>query len=113
MLPDDEGLPRSVIDAGLEAHRLAGVAALARLAIHAFHGGKRNLLPVMVLEGRPWLLTGYAAHPGADGADRVIDWIVDDGIRIRRVSQDSLLGLFRESGAFYGAIALPQTGMDP
>lgn len=110
VLPDDEGPPRSVIDAGLEAHRLTGVAALARLAINAFHGGKRNLLPVMVLEGRPWVLIGYAAHPGADGA---ADWIVDDGIRIRRLSQDSLLGLFRASGAFYGAIALPQAVMGP
>lgn len=110
VLSDDKGLPRSVIDAGLEAQRLTGVAALARLAINAFHRGKRSLLPVMVLDGRPWLVTGYAAGPGADGA---ADWIVDDGIRIRRLPEERLLALFKESGAFYGTMALPQAGPGP
>jgi len=98
-----DGVKRSAISADLNAGQLAGVLHLSQLTLNACKRGTRRLLPVLVLDGRPHLLTGYRTDP--DRPQTTV-WLVDNGATSQQLPTDELLERFRRSGALYGTIPL-------
>lgn len=59
----------SVIDPDLEGRDLRGLGHIAKLSLNSYQIGARELLPVWMIEGRPWAVTGYA-QPAEEGGGR-------------------------------------------
>ena len=90
---------KSMIHKDLTTDQLNGVFNLSKLAIVSFKSGKRDVLPVWVLNGEPLVLIGYAERSGTE-------LIFSDG-KNRKVTQlaEALVN-FKQSGRFFGYLRL-------
>jgi len=76
------------------------VVNLAKFAINVCASGAREVLPVLVLEGRPVAVVGYAAKGG--GVEASVT--VFDGEEKRAVRVSEVLNQLKESGALFGYV---------
>jgi len=102
--PDGEGGCSHVISSELKPEQLGGVLHLAKFTLNTWHLGRRSLLPVVFMEGRPWVLVAYQPH---DEADRDRPCLVfDDGREIRGLSISQALRLIHADGPCYATVRL-------
>jgi|GEM_PF-3521884 len=98
---DSLARPRNVIRDGLTAHQLAGVLRLSKLTLNAWHLKRRPLLPVVFMEGRPWVLVRY--QPADSGRPTLA---FDDGEATEWLSEHEALRRIRADGAIYATVEL-------
>jgi len=89
----------SVIGKNLNGARLRGVYNLTELALNSYQAGKRDLLPVWVLDGVPMVVTGYV-----DAEKTAL--IFFDGNSSSLMSLAVALGRFEKSGCYFGYVNL-------
>lgn len=87
----------SVIAKSLNEGQLLGVYNLTKLALNSFHLGKREFLPVLLLDRVPFVVTGYA-----DGEKAEL--ILSDGNSNSVIGLVDALEKFKKSGCFLGYV---------
>jgi hypothetical protein len=90
---------KSVIKKDLGVFDLRGVYNLSKLALNSHKSGKRDVLPVWLLDGKPRVMIGYA-----EGAETKL--ILSDGNSRAVMALADALGRFRQSGCFLGYVSL-------
>lgn len=90
---------KSVISEDLEVERMKGVFNLTKLAISSYALGARDVLPVWLVDGAPFVAMGYS-----DGEDSKL--VFTDGINRTEMSCDDALNKFKQSGCYYGHVKL-------
>lgn len=90
---------RSVIGNELKAKELGGVLHLAKFTLNTWTLNRRPLLPVVFMEGRPWVLVQYLA--GDPSALDKPTLVFDDGKELRWLSSGKALDLIHADGACY------------
>ena len=88
----------SVIEKRLNVPKLRGVYNLTKLALNSYESGKREFLPVWVLDGAPFVVTGYS-----EGEETEL--IISDGKTRRVISLAGALGQFKKSECFFGYVS--------
>jgi hypothetical protein len=92
---------KSLIDRDLDVAGLYGVYSISKLALNSHHSGKRESLPVWLVDGAPLALIGYA-----EGDQIRLTFF--DGKKRSTMSLAEALGRFRKSGCYFGYMVLPQ-----
>ena len=100
--PDDGTKLRNVIGGELKPDELAGVLHLAKFTMNTWLLKRRPLLPVVFMEGRPWVMVGY--EPQEEGAKDRPTLVFDDGREIRGFTVSRALDMIHADGACYGTI---------
>ncbi len=94
----------SVIDPELEGRDLRGLAHIARLSLNSYQIGARDLLPVWFVDGRPWVVAGYALPEGELPSTVTLF----DGSKSRVVPLTEALTAVRVSGSLVGHVEVPR-----
>jgi hypothetical protein len=92
----------SHIDNDLDVASLYGVYSISKLALHSHHSGKRDSLPVWLMDGEPLAMIAYA-----DGSEARLTFF--DGKNRSVFSLTDALVAFKKSGCYLGYLALPQS----
>ncbi len=91
----------SVIGKNLDVGKLQGIYNVTKLALNSYQLGKREFLPVLVLEGAPFVVIGYSS-------DEKIALILTDGKSRSVMGLVDALGQFKKSGCFFGYVKVPK-----
>jgi hypothetical protein len=94
----------SVIDPQLRDRDLRGLAHIAKLSLNSYQIGARELLPVWMIGGRPWVVTGYAKPAGEGDATMT----VFDGENSRVMPMTEAFGAVQASGSVVGHVVVPR-----
>lgn len=94
----------SVIDPDLEGRDLRGLAHIAKLALNSYQIGARELLPVWIIGGRPWVVTGYA-QPAGEGES---GFTLYDGENSRVMPMPEAFAAVQASGSVVGHVGVPR-----
>lgn len=97
--------PRNVIGKDLAADELEGVLNLAKFTLNTWHLKRRPLLPVVFMDGRPWVLVSYRAPDGAKADAPTL--VFDDGAEVRWLTPDAALERIKADGAIYATLPVP------
>lgn len=92
----------SHIDKDLDAAGLYGVYSISKIALNSHHSGKRDSLPVWLMDGMPLTLIGYA-----QGSETRLTFF--DGKNRSELQLADALGRFKKSGCYFGYMVLPQS----
>jgi hypothetical protein len=95
------GAPVNVAGAGLGAKELLGLVRVAQFHLCVWHLGRRDVLPVLFLDGKPQVLTGYRRTP--EGETRVS---FDDGAAKVELPILEALERIRKDGAMLATVGV-------
>ena len=98
------GKARNVVGKDVKAENLAGIVNLGKFTLNLWAQGRRPLLPVVVMDGRPHVLIGYGAPDRAHRATPQL--LFDDGSNSLPLSEDVALDRIRKSGAMVATLTL-------
>jgi hypothetical protein len=94
---DDIG--KSVISDELPPEKMQGVCNLTKFSVSSYALGKRDMLPVWLIDGMPLVATGYV------GGENPKVIFFDGNQRIVMTCGDAL-GKFKQSGCYFGHVRL-------
>ncbi|BCX47828.1 hypothetical protein HAHE_17360 [Haloferula helveola] len=97
-----EGTVRSVIGRDVKASELGGVLHLAKFTLNTWHLKRRPLLPVVMMDGRPWALTRYLATDADRPKTPTLEF--DNGRERMWLTAPEALQQIRKSGGIYATV---------
>jgi len=95
---------RNVISRSLKADDLSGLLNLSKFTLNTWNQKRRPLLPVLVMNDRPWVLIRYFAPDPGDEEKATL--VFDDGKGILRLSPRESLSRIKANGALYATLKL-------
>ncbi len=101
---DDETEPRNVIGSTLKPEDLKGLLHLSRFHLAIWQMKRRPLLPVVFMDGEPWILAGYRAPVEQQPSAPVLAF--DNGREQRWMNRQDALDRIHADGALFGTVEL-------